>query len=85
MHCLDAKSFTCASLGAAAHLWMQFKILLSNQARHQMKVHSGFKHLQTKYSCLLSLASPTQPENSGTVPKPIPLPQSLPGQQSKVT
>lgn len=41
------------SLWAAAHLRMQqFKILLSNKARHQMKVHSGFKHLQTMFSCL---------------------------------
>lgn len=80
MHLLDAKSFKYASLQAAAHLQMQqFKILLSNKARHQVKVHSGFKHLQTTSSLCTqsappSFLRPTQPESSGTMPKLLALP-----------
>lgn len=95
--CLDAKSFEYAksfkyaSWPAPTHWWMQqFRTLISRSeaSREGVLMLLTALHpcspLDTVSHAFLSRLG-TQPESSGTVPKSISLPHSLPGQQTEVT
>lgn len=82
---VEMQNHSNVSLQAEAHLWtLQLKILVNNQAKVS---EEGVFRLQMSSDSSVPPSHPGSPraEGSGSLPKPIPLPPHLPGQQSKVT